>query len=89
MPTTASTDTEAPRSWRDVYALVRDSNQDVLNEVRGVAAKVDTHLLAHAQHDGAEKERQRLTGGLRSFILTVFPIPAFLAALVALIRSFS
>lgn len=90
MPSTASTnELDAPRSWRDVYALVRDTRTDVLAEVGEVKAKVDTHLLAHAQKDGAAAERQRMAGGARSFILTMLPIPASILAVLAVIRSFS
>ncbi len=97
----------APRGWQAVYALVQDSEVrvsrqigSVSDEVKGIKAALDTHLLGHAVNEAASVERVRLAamavaaranrlGRIRTFIATVLPIPAAILALLATIKVFA
>jgi hypothetical protein len=85
---------QQPSSWRDVYTLVRDTRDDVLremaevkDEVAGLRAKVDTHLLEHAATGGRAAQRLALVSSIRLFIATILPIPATILAVLALVKS--
>lgn len=60
-----------PKSWRDVYTLVRDAREDVLSEVRTVKAQMDTHLLEHASAKGRKEGITIAIGGARAALLVV------------------
>lgn len=75
---------ETPSSWRDVYTLVRDTREDlaaqianVSTDVKGVGAKVDTHLLEHATSKGKREQTDRIFGIARSSIAVIISVGAF------------
>lgn len=76
---------EKPTNWRDVYDLVRDAREDVLVEVRGLDAKMDTHLLEHAQARGASIARKSMLMATWSFAQRAIPLSALGAAILALL----
>lgn len=67
---------ETPSGWRDVYTLVRDTREDLTNEIRGIGAKLDTHLLEHAITKGKQAQTDRLFGIARSSIAVIISIGA-------------
>lgn len=73
-----------PTGWSAVYALVRDTREDlaaqianVALDVKGVGAKVDTHLLEHAQSKGKQLQTDRIFGIARSSLAVIISIGAF------------
>lgn len=81
---------QQPSSWRAVYDLVRDTRADILrevaetkDEVAGLRARFDTHMLEHATKRG----RGEAWATARVFVTTVLPIPAAVLAMIALVRT--
>lgn len=82
-----------PTSWRAVYDLVRDTRSDILtevsevkDEVKGLTARFDTHMLEHAVEKGQRNQRSVFMASIRTFISVVVPIPAAILALLAMVR---
>lgn len=85
-------DAPQPTSWRDVYALVRDTRLDILTEVgeaktevAGLRAKIDTHLLEHATTNGVRAGERKVFGLAKSTIALIVSILSGIAAFSAII----
>ena len=95
-----------PTGWQAVYQLVVDAEartmkriNEVDENVSGIKAAMDTHLLGHAISDAASIERVKIAaelaakratslGRVRTFIATVLPIPAAIVAGAAAYKVF-
>jgi Cu/Ag efflux pump CusA len=78
-----------PTGWAAVYALVQDSEKRVMTHLTSLSEEVAevklnqaTHLLAHAAHDGAEKQTGKILNASKTFIVTVVAISNALVAFV-------
>lgn len=76
---------EAPSSWRDVYALVRDTRTDVLGAVGEVDTKVtdlrvrvDAIEVARATESGRRAGRDAVFGVARTTIAIALSVGALL-----------
>ncbi len=81
-----------PSSWRDVYALVRDSRSDVLEAVEEVGGRVDiltirfnNHEVTHAREYGADSMRTSIFGIARSTIALAVSVVSAAVAVVAVV----
>jgi hypothetical protein len=83
---------DRPTSWRDTYALVRDTREDVLAAVNRVNTKVD-HLtqrvnaieVARAAASGQSAGEARIAGIARSSIALVLSVISAATALIAVV----
>lgn len=78
-----------PSSWRDVYALVRDTRADILEEVAKLATQLTDHSSRIETLEGERANRASVRGAVRvsvqngrTLLLTVVAIAAFLLSLL-------
>lgn len=102
-----SIDTPTVRGWQAVYQLVQDSERRVLmqvgavsEDVKGIKATMDTHLLGHAVSESANAERVRIAAEqaarratnlsrVQKLVATTLPVPAAIVAILTAIKVFT
>ena len=90
---TASEPSPNPASWRDVYALVRDTHDDVIAAVGkveckfyGLYARFSSHLVDHSTSQGEQRGESRIFGIARSTLTLIASLIASCAAGIAILR---